>query len=102
LSKALERLVREGKIITSQSVSAGIDMSLNLASQIVDAEEAKVYQLMIEYFLQPPLNYKLMEETREETKLLARKLNKVGVKKDRPIPAMAKYIPSILELRRGK
>ena len=98
----LERFVREGKIITSQGVSAGIDMSLYLASQIVGVEQAKAYQLMIEYFPQPPLNYKLMEETSEELKLLARKLTEVRVKKDMSIPEMAKHIPSIVKLKRGK
>ncbi len=98
----LERFVREDKIITSQGVSAGIDMSLYLASQIVGVEQAKVYQLIIEYFPQPPLNYKSMEETSEEIKLLARKLTEVRVKKDMSIPEMAKYIPSILKLKKGK
>jgi putative intracellular protease/amidase len=98
----LERFVREGKIITSQGVSAGIDMSLYLASEIDGVEEAKAYQLMIEYFPQPPLNYRLMEETREETKLLARKLNEVRVKKDISMLEMAKNIPSILRLKKGK
>jgi len=57
---------------------------------------------MIEYVPQPPLNYKSMEETREETELLARKLTEVRVKKDMSIPEMAKYIPSILKLKKGK
>ncbi len=99
---ALERFVREGKIITSQGVSAGIDMSLYLASQIVGVEQAKVIQLMIEYFPQPPLSYKSMEETSEETKAFARKLNETRVKKDMPLLEMAKYIPSIRKLRNGK
>jgi putative intracellular protease/amidase len=97
----LERFVREGKIITSQGVSAGIDMSLYLASQIVGVEEAKAYQLMIEYFPQPPLDYRLMEETREETRSLARKLNEARVRKDMSMFEMARHIPSILKLKRG-
>ena len=99
---ALERFVREEKIITSQGVSAGIDMSLYLASQIVGVEQAKAYQLMIEYFPQPPLNYRLMEETSEETKWLARKLTEVRVKKDMSMFEMAKNMPSIIKLKRGK
>jgi putative intracellular protease/amidase len=98
----LERFVREGKIITSQGVSAGIDMSLYLASQIVGVQQAKAIQLTIEYFPQPPLNYRLMEETSEETKLLARKLTEVRVKKDMSMFEMAKNIPSIIKLKRGK
>jgi putative intracellular protease/amidase len=99
---ALERFVREDKIITSQGVSAGIDMSLYLASQIGGVEQAKAYQLMIEYFPQPPLSYRSMEETSEETKLLARKLTEVRVKKDLSMFEMAKNFQSILKLRKGK
>lgn len=98
----LERFVREGKIITSQGVSAGIDMSLYLASQIVGIEEAKAYQLMIEYFPQPPLNYRSMQETSEETKALARKLTEARVKQDMSMLEMAKNLPSIARLKRGK
>jgi len=99
---ALERFVREGKIITSQGVSAGIDMGLYLASQIVGVEHAKAYQLMIEYFPQPPLNYRSMEETSAETKSLARKLTEARVKKDMSMLEMAKNVQSILKLKRGK
>jgi putative intracellular protease/amidase len=98
----LERFVRDDKIITSQGVSAGIDMGLYLASQIVGVEEAKAYQLMIEYFPQPPLDYRLMEETSEETRSLARRLTEARVKKDMSMFEMAKNIPSILKLKRGK
>ena len=98
----LERFVQEGKIITSQGVSAGIDMGLYLASQIVGVEQAKAYQLMIEYFPRPPLNYRSMEETTEETKSLARKLTEARVKKDMPMLEMAKNIQSIIKLKRGK
>ena len=98
----LERFVRAGKIITSQGVSAGIDMSLYLASQIVGVERAKAYQLMIEYFPEPPLDYRSMKETSEETKSLARKLTEARVKKDMSIVEMARYIPSILKLKNGK
>jgi hypothetical protein len=43
-----------------------------------------------------------MEETSEETKLLARKLTEFRVKKDMSMFEMAKNIPSILKLKRGK
>lgn len=99
---ALERFVREGKIITSQGVSAGIDMSLYLASQIVGVEEAKAYQLMIEYFPRPPLNYSSIEETSEETRLLARKLTEGRAKKDMSMLEMARNIQSIVKIKQGK
>jgi len=98
----LARFVQEGKIITSQGVSAGIDMSLYLAAQIVGVEQAKAYQLMIEYFPEPPLDYKSMDETRAETRSLARRLNTARVKKDMSVLEMTRYIPSILKLKSGK
>lgn len=99
---ALERFVHEGKIITSQGVSAGIDMALYLVSQIVGAEQAKVIQLMIEYFPEPPLGYRSMQETSAATRSLARKQNEIRVRKEMSIPEMARYIPSILKSKRGQ
>ena len=99
---ALERFVRAGKIVTSQGVSAGIDMGLYLASQIAGDEMAKAIQLMIEYFPQPPLGYSSMEETDQDTRLLARKLTEARVKQDMSMLEMAKNMPSILKLRRGR
>ncbi len=51
-----ERYVKDGKIITSAGVSAGIDMSLYLASLVMDEGFAKVVQLSIEYDPQPPFD----------------------------------------------
>ena len=51
-----ERYIQEGKIITAQGVSAGIDMSLYLVSQIIGNRKAKAYQLFIEYDPKPPFN----------------------------------------------
>jgi len=51
-----ERYVQEGKIVTAQGVSAGIDMSLFLADQIVGEKMAKAYQLLIEYDPKPPFS----------------------------------------------
>jgi hypothetical protein len=45
---------------------------------------------MSEYFPQPPLGSKSMEETSEETKLLARKLTEARVKQDMSMYEMAK------------
>jgi putative intracellular protease/amidase len=98
----LERFVREGKIITSQGVSAGIDMSLYLAAQIVGVEQARAYQLMIEYFPQPPLEYRTMAETSEETKQFARKLTETRAKQDMSMLEMARNAPSILKIKAGK
>ena len=70
----LERFVQEGKIITAQGVSAGIDMSLYLVGQIVGEEKARAYQLAIEYFPNPPLGIQRIEEVDEMTRSLAQKI----------------------------
>jgi putative intracellular protease/amidase len=51
-----ERVVEQGKIVTSAGVSAGIDMGLLLASRIMGDDVAKVIQLAIEYDPQPPFD----------------------------------------------
>jgi hypothetical protein len=43
-----------------------------------------------------------MEETSEETKLLARKLTEVRAKKDMSMLEMAKNIQSIVKIKQGK
>lgn len=48
------RVVRDGRIITTAGVSAGIDMGLALAQQLAGTLVAKVIQLGIEYDPQPP------------------------------------------------
>jgi transcriptional regulator GlxA family with amidase domain len=51
-----ERYVQDGKYITSAGVSAGIDMSLYLASCIANEDVAKMIQLSIEYDPHPPFD----------------------------------------------
>jgi transcriptional regulator GlxA family with amidase domain len=51
-----ERVVIEGKIITSAGVSAGIDMALTLVARECGEEIAKSIQLLIEYDPQPPFD----------------------------------------------
>jgi len=48
------RVVMDGKYITGAGVSAGIDMSLELAGRIGGRDTAEAIQLMIEYDPQPP------------------------------------------------
>ena len=48
------RYVRDGKLVTSAGVSAGIDMSLWLLGQIFDPDLARAVQKGIEYFPAPP------------------------------------------------
>ena len=51
-----ERVVRQGKIITSAGVSSGIDMALTLAAKMAGDEIAKGIQLGIEYDPRPPFD----------------------------------------------
>lgn len=61
-----ERYVLEGKIITAQGVSAGIDMSLFLASKMFGDEIAKSIQLFIEYNPKPPFDSGDVQTASEE------------------------------------
>ena len=51
-----ERVVREGKLVTSAGVSSGIDMALALAAEIAGADVAQAIQLRIEYDPEPPFD----------------------------------------------
>lgn len=51
-----QRVVQQGKIITSAGVSSGIDMALTLVARIAGDDTAKGIQLSIEYDPQPPFN----------------------------------------------
>lgn len=69
-----DRYVQDGKIITSQGVSAGIDMALFVVKDILGEEKAKAYQLVLEYFPDPPLNLLAADMADDETKSLAREI----------------------------
>jgi putative intracellular protease/amidase len=51
-----DRVVPQGKIVTSAGVSAGIDMALWLTGEIAGEEYAQMVQLGIEYDPQPPFD----------------------------------------------
>jgi putative intracellular protease/amidase len=51
-----QRVVQQGKIVTSAGVSSGIDMALTLAGMIAGGGVAKAIQLAIEYDPQPPFD----------------------------------------------
>ena len=51
-----ERVVQQGKIITSAGVSSGIDMALTLVAKMAGDDIAKGIQLSIEYDPQPPFD----------------------------------------------
>jgi transcriptional regulator GlxA family with amidase domain len=52
-----ERYVKDGKIITSAGVSAGIDMALYLVSIIAGDQTARMIQRAIEYDPKPPFDF---------------------------------------------
>jgi transcriptional regulator GlxA family with amidase domain len=51
-----ERVVEQGKVITSAGVSSGIDMALALAARIAGDDVAQAIQLRIEYDPAPPFD----------------------------------------------
>ena len=51
-----ERVVEQGKVITSAGVSSGIDMALTLAAAIAGDDVAQAIQLRIEYDPAPPFD----------------------------------------------
>jgi putative intracellular protease/amidase len=96
-----ERYVREDKIITAQGVSAGIDMSLYLASLIEGDEKAKAYQLFIEYDPKPPFTSGNMKEADTTTIELAKKVLRKEAKKELKIWDIVKNAQSHIKLKSG-
>jgi transcriptional regulator GlxA family with amidase domain len=66
-----QRIVHEGKLVTSAGVSAGLDMALWLAGQIGGESKAKAIQLVIEYDPQPPFDSGHLSKASASTKALA-------------------------------
>jgi transcriptional regulator GlxA family with amidase domain len=61
----------ENKIVTCAGVSAGLDMAMWLAGQIVGEAKAKAIQLVIEYDPQPPFDSGHMSKASAATKASA-------------------------------
>jgi putative intracellular protease/amidase len=97
-----ERYIQEGKIITAQGVSAGIDMSLYLASQIVGIEKAKAYQLFIEYDPKPPFNSGNVNKAESTTIELAKKILGKEARKDLSLWDIVTKAQFLVKLKRGK
>jgi transcriptional regulator GlxA family with amidase domain len=51
-----ERVVEDGKVMTSAGVSSGIDMALHLVNRELGEEAAQAIQLAIEYDPEPPFD----------------------------------------------
>ena len=70
--KPEERIVRSGKTITAAGVSAGIDLALWLAGEIVGRERAEAIQLTIEYDPRPPFDAGHMSKASEAVRKAAK------------------------------
>lgn len=66
------RYHRDGKIVTTAGVSAGIDGALFLARLIAGEETAKTIQLGIEYYPHPPFSYASPDDVPEEIREVIR------------------------------
>jgi len=66
------RYHRDGKIVTTAGVSAGIDGALFLARLIAGEEWAKTIQLGIEYYPAPPFSYASPDEVPESIREVIR------------------------------
>jgi transcriptional regulator GlxA family with amidase domain len=67
-----QRVVAQGKVVTSAGVSSGIDMALSLAAEIAGAEVAQAIQLRIEYDPMPPFDSGSVAKAPERIRELAR------------------------------
>jgi transcriptional regulator GlxA family with amidase domain len=72
--KPEERVVQAGKIVTAAGVSAGIDLALWLAGQIVGQERAEAIQLTIEYDPHPPFNAGHTDKASDRVRKLAKEM----------------------------
>ena len=69
-----ERVVRSGKIVTAAGVSAGIDLALWLAGEIVGHERAEAIQLTVEYDPRPPFDAGHMSKASKERQKIAKEI----------------------------
>ena len=74
-----QRVIEQGKIITSAGVSSGIDMALLLAAKISGEEVAKAIQLSIEYDPQPPFDAGSPQKAGEKITNLVRQMQERAI-----------------------
>lgn len=101
VTPSIERYIQEGKIITAQGVSAGIDLALFLVGQIVGEAKAKAYQLFIEYDPNPPYDSGTITKADAETISLAKKILTKEAKKDLSLLDALKNLPLLIKLKSG-
>jgi len=95
---ARERVIEEGKYITSSGVSAGIDMALQLSNKLVGEDQTKAIQLTIEYDPQPIFNSGNFSNAEEKVRKIAEKKLSKGAKKELGLLGMIKNSKNILKL----
>ena len=78
-----DRVVTDGKIITSAGVSAGIDMALTLAAAEAGETTARTLQLVIEYDPQPPFDSGSLARADGEVRQNANRLMSPGTERVR-------------------
>ncbi len=69
-----ERVVEEGKIVTAQGVSAGIDLGLYLAGRLAGPVTAEAIQLVLEYDPQPPFDSGSLQKASDAVRRRARRM----------------------------
>lgn len=94
-----ERIVEQGKYITSAGVSSGIDMALYLANKIAGETEAKVIQLRIEYDPHPLHNSGNYLTADEEIIKIAEKKMEKAARKDIGLMDMIRSGRTIMKIK---
>jgi transcriptional regulator GlxA family with amidase domain len=91
-----ERFVRSGKIVTAAGVSAGIDLALWLAGELVGRERAEAIQLTIEYDPHAPFDAghinKASEAVRKSAKAIMDERMPVGQRRLVPKIAWRRFV----------
>ncbi len=77
-----ERVVKDGKYITSAGVSAGIDMALVLCEELVGEDKTKAIQLVLEYDPNPIYKSGNIDNCEPEIVALAEKKLKRNTKRE--------------------
>ena len=77
-----DRIVRDGKYITSAGVSAGIDMAFMICDELVGEDQTRAIQLVIEYDPKPIYNSGNIDSCDKEIIEIAEKILKKNSKRE--------------------
>jgi putative intracellular protease/amidase len=95
-----ERIVEQGKYITSAGVSAGIDMALFLSNKIAGEDMAKAIQLIVEYDPKPMFDSGNYFNANEETKKIAEKKMSEEAKREQGVMGLMKHSKNLFKLKK--